>query len=98
MSWGQPWQNPEALRLVWTAWEYPLTLRSGCLADEPGALNLWQFIALFSGNDEEVLDLWEEISGDLNARVTIADHFLFSFSDGGIFMLPPIARYALDQS
>ncbi|WP_211342017.1 tetratricopeptide repeat protein, partial [Chlorobaculum thiosulfatiphilum] len=69
------------------------------LAREPGALDLWQFVALFpDGLDEESMALWEEVSGHATARIVLVEHNLISFRAERITMLPPVARYALGRS
>ncbi len=68
------------------------------LQDSPGALDLWQFSALFpDGLDEETLELWCKVSGYPQARVSLAEHHLLSINDH-VTMLPPIARYSLDSA
>jgi tetratricopeptide (TPR) repeat protein len=79
--------------------EISFALAVKLLAEEPSALALWQFAALFpDGFDEETLSLWEKISGHSQARVAMADHHLLSINEDRITMLPPIARYALDHT
>ncbi len=74
-----------------------LSMTTELLQDSPGALDLWQFSALFpDGLDEETLELWCEVSGYSQAHVPLADHHLLSIDDQ-ITMLPPMARYALDN-
>ena len=69
------------------------------LAREPGALDLWQFVALFpDGLDEESMALWEEVSGHATARIVLVEHNLISFRAERITMLPPVSRYALGRS
>lgn len=78
--------------------EISFALTRMSLAKVPGALDLWQFIALFSdGCDEEILNLWEETSKRHQARLALAEHHLYSVDGQTFTMLPPIARYALDQ-
>ncbi|WP_157068082.1 tetratricopeptide repeat protein, partial [Desulfosarcina cetonica] len=75
--------------------EISFALTAKLLAEEPGALNLWQFAALFSdGFDEETLNMWCEISGHSQARIALFDHHLLINTNGCITMLPPIARFA----
>ena len=79
--------------------EISFNLTVKLLAEEPGALALWQFAALFpEGFDEETLNLWGKISGHFQARVTMAEHHLLSINEDRITMLPPIARFALDHT
>jgi tetratricopeptide (TPR) repeat protein len=76
--------------------EISFALTENLLAVEPGALDLWQFAALFpSGFDEELLNIWTKLSGHQDARLALAEHHLISINDEHISMLPPIARYAL---
>ncbi|MCP4343891.1 MAG: ATP-binding protein, partial [Desulfobulbaceae bacterium] len=63
--------------------EISFSLTTSHLAEEPGALDLWQFLALFSdGCDEDTLDLWEETSGFPYARRALAEHSLITINDG----------------
>ena len=79
--------------------EISFALTRNQLSKEPGALDLWQFAALFpDGFDEDDLCLWEEISGHSQARVALIDHHLLTFNDNHISMLPPLARYALSHT
>ena len=75
------------------------SLTADLLRGEPGALDLWQFAALFPGGfHEDTLNRWEEISGHHQARVALVDHHLLVIDAGLATMLPPIARYALEQA
>ena len=79
--------------------EISFALTMNLLSKEPGALDLWQFAALFpDGFDEDALCLWEEISGHSQARVALVEHHLLAFNDDRITMLPPLARYALSPT
>ena len=79
--------------------EISFALTMNLLSKEPGALDLWQFAALFpDGFDEDALCLWEEISGHSQARVALVEHHLLAFNDDRITMLPPLARYALSHT
>ncbi len=72
------------------------SLTENLLIQEPGALDLWQFAALFpEGFDEEVLGLWEKHSGHYQARITMTDFNMLVLEKGCFTMLPPVARYAL---
>ena len=76
--------------------EISFALTEKSLVEKQGALDLWQFVALFpNGLDEESLNLWGEISGQQDARFVLAEHHLLSLDAGHITMLPPVARYAL---
>jgi tetratricopeptide (TPR) repeat protein len=73
-----------------------LKLTQDALAPVSGALDLWQFAALFpEGFDEDTLSLWESISGFDQARLALADYHILNISAERITMLPPVARYAL---
>ncbi|MCU7817220.1 MAG: ATP-binding protein [Candidatus Thiodiazotropha sp. (ex Rostrolucina anterorostrata)] len=79
--------------------EISFSLTRKLLSKEPGALDLWQFAALFpDGLDEDALVLWEEVSGHSKARVALAEYNLLSINDACITMLPPLARYALSHT
>nr|VFK17983.1 MAG: Tetratricopeptide repeat-containing protein [Candidatus Kentron sp. LFY] len=74
------------------------SLTADLLRGEPGALDLWQFAALFpDGLDEDTLDHWERISVHHRARLALVEHHLLAIHAGLATMLPPIARYALEQ-
>lgn len=76
---------------------FALTARR--LSGEAGALDLWQFAALYpSGFDEESLDRWESVSGNMGARRALIDYHVLTLVDGNLSMLPPIARYAMDNN
>ncbi|MBV5288631.1 MAG: tetratricopeptide repeat protein [Pelodictyon phaeoclathratiforme] len=76
--------------------EISFSLTENLLIQDPGALDLWQFAALFpEGFDEETLSLWEKQSGHCQARVTMTDFNILVLEKGCFTMLPPIARYAL---
>ncbi len=76
-----------------------LALTAAQIQSEPGANDLWQFAALFpEGLSEGMLDLWEDISQQDNARRALVDHHILNRSEDGMFqLLPPMARYALAQ-
>lgn len=79
--------------------EISFALTCELLVSEPGALDLWQFIALFpDGISEEILAEWTRLSGHELARVALAEHHLVSVDRGSIRILSPIARYALDHA
>ncbi|MEB4592523.1 tetratricopeptide repeat protein, partial [Candidatus Thiothrix sp. Deng01] len=68
------------------------------VAQETGALALWQFIALFpEGCREATLEQWEAISGYPDARLSLFEHHILQQDNGWISMLPPVARYALSH-
>ncbi|MDL2329692.1 tetratricopeptide repeat protein [Desulfosarcina sp. OttesenSCG-928-A07] len=74
-----------------------LAITRDFLAKAPANLDLWQFTALFpEGLDEESLNLWEEISGDKDARGVLVDHHILQEDGEKFAMLPPLARYALE--
>lgn len=78
--------------------ELSFSLTAQCLAQEAGVSELWQFAALFpAGFTEQTLSAWGKISQNPQARVAMAEHHLFSIQAGYVSMLPPIARYALEQ-
>ena len=78
--------------------EISFSITASVLAEEPGALDLWQFLALFpEGVNEEVIDNWGRISGLLRPRIVLAEHHVLNLHDNKITMLPPIARYALSH-
>lgn len=79
--------------------EISFSLAARLLNEEAGALDLWQFIALFpTPFHESMLSSWEKISGCSNARIALSDHSLFSITGHMVSMLPPISRYALSQA
>ena len=79
--------------------EISFALTRRLLAREPGALDLWQFAALFpDGLDEKTLELWGNYSGHPRARESLAEHHILTIKGDRITMLPPIARYALGQT
>ncbi len=79
--------------------EISFSLTRSQLSSEPGALDLWQFCALFhDGFNEKTLNLWEKISGYPQARVILSEHYLITFNGSRITMSPPIARYARDYA
>lgn len=75
------------------------SLTKAILAAIPGALDLWQFVALFpDGCDEDSINVWESITEHYQARVALAEYYLLSVDQCHITMLPPVARYALGSS
>lgn len=69
------------------------------LSKYKGALDLWQFIALFpDGVDSGTLDIWEEVTGFDGVRQKLVKHNLIVKKDNKITMLPPVSRYALSGS
>lgn len=61
-----------------------------------GALDLWQFMALFAGGiDETGLRLWEEIYDEHEARIELIEHHLLYQQGEQWQILPPLASYAL---
>lgn len=78
------------------------------LAAVPGALELWQFVALFGqqGFDQQTLDQWLDISKQYDAAEALRQHHVLECrllepenpqDEQGIHYssLPPLARYAL---
>lgn len=61
-----------------------------------GALDLWQFIALFDSNCPLVsIDVWESRREEHGARLALVDSHLITIDSHGVAMLPPVSRYAL---
>ncbi|TXH71190.1 MAG: TIR domain-containing protein [Thiothrix sp.] len=77
--------------------EISFALTRELLAQVSGALDLWQFIALFpEGCKEHTLEQWESLSGYDEARLALFEHHILHYDQEHISMLPPLARYALN--
>jgi len=77
-----------------------LALTADSLSAQPGALLLWTLAALFpSGIDEESLSAFEH-SASLadHARQRLSRHHVWTQRAGWFGLLPPVARYALDEA
>ena len=75
---------------------FSFSLTRDVLDKTPGALDLWQFAALFyEPFDEETLNTWESVSEFMLARQALTRYHILLRDDAGFTMLPPMAHYAL---
>ncbi len=78
-----------------------LQLTADALNQHAGALDLWVLAALFpQGIDEDLFSLLEQWGGwaEHAARQQLARHHVLSLRQGRLHLLPPLARYALQQA
>ncbi len=76
-----------------------LRLTADALARHEGALALWTVVALFAtGVPDAVLVQLESLGGWPQARPWLVRHHVLTRRDERWYMLPPLARYALDAS
>ena len=80
--------------------EVSLRLTSDALASQPGALTLWSLAALFpDGIGESIVSGFEEAGGWAQAaRQALGRHHVWQLRGGRFHLLPPVARFALDQA
>ena len=74
-----------------------LSLSRKLLATTPGALDMWQFIALFpEGCSIDILRIWENICKSTTGRIALLDNAIITMANNHLYMLPPLARFALE--
>lgn len=76
--------------------EISFALTRELLSKEPGALQLWQFVAIFpEGLSENTLAVWEQLSEFPDARLALMEHNVMHLESGWVNLLPPVSKYAL---
>lgn len=76
-----------------------LRITAEALGRQKGALSLWTTISLFGGQvSNELLDELEHIGGWKSARKWLVRHHILSRQENTWHMLPPVARFGLDES
>jgi pimeloyl-ACP methyl ester carboxylesterase/tetratricopeptide (TPR) repeat protein len=80
---------PISLKLTWDA-----------LSSRPGALSLWTLAALFpAGIDARLVSFFEQAGGwPEEARQTLSRHHVWQRREDRFHLLPPVARFALDEA
>lgn len=77
-----------------------LALTAESLSAQPGALLLWTLAAVFpDGMPEPTLTAFEQTASlPDSARQRLSRHHVWIFRNGRFVLLPPVARYAIDEA